>query len=130
MIKFRSYRKKSLVNLTPMVSVIFLLIIFFLVSGTIRSPAFSEIKLAESESKDEIIDDIFIVYLNKDGELSYEQQKIDYEQLKSKLTNKNSSAVIQVHADHRVNTQMLIKLLDILQSTFISKITLITQAKN
>lgn len=112
-------------DLTPMVSIVFLLLIFFLVAGTVRSPTFWEIDPPISDSNESVSNKNLQIFLNKEGLIAFEKQTISIANLVSML-NKKSTIILQVHADKQVDSHKIIALMDTLEKTVINQIILVT----
>lgn len=129
--EFNTQKKQhEQLDLTPMVSIVFLLLIFFLVAGTVRSPAFWDIKPPISNSNEHVSNKNLQIYLNKQGLIAFEKQTLSVIGLIGML-NKESTANLQVHADKQVDSHKIIALMDALEKTVINQIVLVTTtAKN
>ena len=79
------------VNLIPMINLIFLLLIFFLLTGVISKKDSSDITRPESEFANEVeIDSQSIVFtINKNNEILYENKSLNIEELSNFIQSKN-----------------------------------------
>ena len=107
--------KKSIsdsIDLIPMINLIFLLLIFFMLTGVIKKKDILDIKRAESihgvESK--VLNDETLLSLNQDGNIYLNNILTELENLESKIDFSNSNLVIDV--DKRVKILEFNKLLD------------------
>jgi biopolymer transport protein ExbD len=117
-------------DMIPLVSVIFLLLIFFLIAGTPTSPAYLDITIPQSNSKNKISGKNLKVYLDKQGMLGFEQQTMDIARLIEIVKSKETAINVQVHADKQVNAHKLISLLDALGATLANKVILVTEERH
>ncbi len=120
--------------MTPMVSVIFLLIIFFLVAGTIKSNSFWDIGYPDSSSETHLNEQPVSIFMNEQGRVALGKQEIKDlitlgQTLQNSLKNgeKSSTLQVEIHADHRADSHRLIELLDELRKIGIRKIDLVTE---
>jgi len=124
-------RKSEQINLIPMVSIIFLLLIFFLAAGTIRSPTFWDIKPPVSTSQEKIDSKNIQIYLNQNGQIAFEKQMITNADLLKMLQDNNEVNInLQVHADKRVNSGSVIKLINTLDKSLVNQLILVTTSQN
>lgn len=107
--------KKSIsdsVDLIPMINLIFLLLIFFMLTGVIKKKDIIDIKRAESingvESK--VLSDETLLSLNYDGKIYLNNRLAELEDLEKNIDSSNSKLVIDI--DKRVKIYEFNKLLD------------------
>ena len=107
--------KKSIsdsIDLIPMINLIFLLLIFFMLTGVIKKKEILDIKRAESihgvESK--VLNDETLLSLNQDGKIYLNNILTELDNLESSVDFSNSKLVIDV--DKRVKILEFNKLLD------------------
>ena len=107
--------KKSIsdsIDLIPMINLIFLLLIFFMLTGVIKKKDILDIQRAVSihgvESK--VLNDETLLSLNQDGNIYLNNILTELENLESKIDFSNSNLVIDV--DKRVKILEFNKLLD------------------
>ncbi len=118
--------------MTPLVSVIFLLIIFFLVAGTVRSPGFWEVEHPESTSDQRVESMSLSIYIDQDGNRAVGEREIKNRfQLRYLLDDNYEDGQppsIEIHADHRVDAHSVVKLLEEIRSAGVEQVELITEA--
>ncbi len=107
--------KKSIsdsIDLIPMINLIFLLLIFFMLTGVIKKKDILDIKRAESihgvESK--VLNDETLLSLNQDGKIYLNNILTELDNLESSINFSNSKLVIDV--DKRVKILEFNKLID------------------
>lgn len=122
----RKNSKSLILDMTPLIDVVFLLLIFFMVATTFQDVDSSvNIELPKSSSEHKITIKTLEVKINKDLEIylivkdlkgKNEMMKVDQGNLKEKLGQKLELAEdknVIVSADKSVNYQSLIEVLDI-----------------
>jgi len=122
----RKNSKSLILDMTPLIDVVFLLLIFFMVATTFQDVDSSvNIELPKSSSEHKITIKTLEVKINKDLEIylivndlngKNEMMKVDQGDLKEKLGQKLELAEdknVIVSADKSVNYQSLIEVLDI-----------------
>ena len=100
------------IDLIPMINLIFLLLIFFMLTGVIKKKEILDIKRAESihgiESK--ILKDELLLSLNRDGKIYLNNIATELKDLKRSINSSSSKLVIDV--DKKVKILEFNKLLD------------------
>ena len=100
------------IDLIPMINLIFLLLIFFMLTGVIKKKDILDIKRAESihgiESK--VLNDETLLSLNQDGKIYLNNILTELDNLENSVDFSNSKLVIDV--DKRVKILEFNKLLD------------------
>ena len=100
------------IDLIPMINLIFLLLIFFMLTGVIKKKDILEIKRAESihgvESK--VLNDETLLSLNQDGKIYLNNILTELDNLESNIDSSSSKLVIDV--DKRVKILEFNKLLE------------------
>ncbi len=130
--QFNYHRKKhSEMDMTPLVSVIFLLIIFFLVAGTVSSPGLWEIEHPHSSS-DATVDQMDLsIFIDQDGNMAVGDREIKNNyQLRYLIDNAYQNRIppsIEVHADSRVDSHDVIELLEQVRRGGVRKVDLVTE---
>ncbi|MBC8520240.1 MAG: biopolymer transporter ExbD [Gammaproteobacteria bacterium] len=117
--------------MTPLVSVIFLLIIFFLVAGTVSSPGLWEIEHPHSSS-DATVDQMDLsIFIDQDGNMAVGDREIKNNyQLRYLIDNAYQNRIppsIEVHADSRVDSHDVIELLEQVRRGGVRKVDLVTE---
>jgi len=125
-------RREALgLDLTPLIDVVFILIIFFIVSSTFKDEkAILNLTLPSSQGENLKIEKQQIsLELSKDA-LAYDGKKIDFITLQNKLENiKDKQKPIIVNIDSSVAYNRVVKLLNILQLNELNNLALVTNPK-
>ncbi len=130
--RFHYHRKRhSELNMTPLVSVIFLLIIFFLVAGTVRSPGFWEVEHPHSTSETRVEPMMLSIFVDKDGNRAVGEREVKNRFQLRYLIDENfqngAPPSIEIHADSRVDAHNVVKLLEEIRNAGVEKVELITE---
>jgi biopolymer transport protein ExbD/biopolymer transport protein TolR len=130
---FRKNTEDPKVDLTPMVDVVFLLLIFFMISTTfIETPGIS-IKLPESSSKAvaQTPEEIKI-YLSREGKIVHKDQEMSVEQLASLLFSfrgKASDMTFLLMADRDSRHGRVVQVMDLAREAGFGKLAIGTEKK-
>jgi len=137
--KFR--RDESLksveVNLTPLIDVVFLLLIFFMISTTFDKQSQLEITLPEASTSDtrEKLPQVVDVGINDKGEYFINQQELisstpeNLSKAIRKAINGDTSLPVIISADGKAPHQSVITVLDVASQLGLSKMTFATSEK-
>ena len=122
-------RRESLgLDLTPIIDVVFILLIFFIVSSVFKKDELALIlNLPTSNAKEIKVDEeqIFIE-LNKD-KLAIKGIEVSFSSLEDNLKavkNKNKAVVVRI--DKKVEYERVVKILDLLQKYNLNNLALVT----
>ena len=94
-----------MVNLIPMINLIFLLLIFFLLTGVVSKKDSNEISRPESEFGNEVeINNQNIVFtVNKKNEILYENKKLKIEELSNSILSKNKKYILDLDKEASIH---------------------------
>ena len=114
-------------NVIPMINVIFLLLLYFMVAGSIQSdhnvaPPFSS-QLAEPPPY------IPLLFVSHDNKMWFENRKVNLADLKKELSSVSGYKKLKIHADASVNALSISKIMDIAAEAGILQFVLITQRR-
>jgi biopolymer transport protein ExbD len=124
----RSRRDQLSMDLTPLIDVVFLLLIFFLVTSVFKKDELALLlKLPKSEQgvgSEKKIEQITIELSNDD--IAYNGKKSSIEELPSFLSKAAKETLVNLRVDGEVKYQRLVKVLDLLQANKLENVSLIT----
>ncbi len=121
--------RKIGINLTPLIDVLFILIIFFTVSSTFMEQPGIELKLPEAESSQSHTAQKVIVYVDKDQNVFLNDDPVTIENLAESveaLISAQTDKSIVLHADKEVAHGIIIEIMDLLRKRGIYKIIIST----
>jgi len=126
---FEKPAKKIGINLTPLIDVLFILIIFFTVSSTFLEQPGIELKLPEAESSESHTAQKVIVYVDNNKNLYLNDNPVELEnvaQAVETLISAQTDKSVVLHADEEVSHGIIIKIMDLLRKQGIYKIIIST----
>ena len=132
--QFEGYRRSSHIpNLTPLIDIVFLLLIFFMLTSHFFEDESLSIDLPEAESATTVADDKTLeVMIDENGQLNYKDNIIALEDLEQKLTvdlksadNKN----VRIKGDKSVGFGQAVEVMDIVRQAGASGVEIITEQK-
>lgn len=113
----------------PLIDVVFLLLIFFLLVGTVAPPDPIKVDPATSESDDGPVNGELAVLLSADGRLAFEGQELERTALARAVRQRlaeGAQPIVQLKADARLSAQEVIAVLDLLRGVGIDDLVLLT----
>ena len=131
---FRRKKREDLrVELTPMIDVVFLLLIFFMISTTfIETPGIS-IKLPEATTS--IVDkepDEIKIYLSKEGQIFLKENEITLAALQAHLKTygeRSQNMTFLLMADKEAKHGLVVQLMDSAKNNGFGKLAIATESK-
>jgi len=127
---FRTTAKSSSIDidLTPLINIVFLILIFFMLAGTLKPS--ESIQAAEMESASAMDDDLMVIVMTHDGQLRIDGQNIDRQDLNLILETKNrATGKIAIKPDYRLPAEQLLSLSEQLRTAGIAEVTLIVESR-
>ena len=127
--KFRATSRDPLrVDVTPLIDIVFQLVIFFMVSTTFDDSPSIDINLPESSSKQLIRENQDIeIWISKEGGFFINRQEVSIEQVKSRLQQglqRNKGLLVIVKADTEVEHGDVVLLLNLAQEVGVKKLSI------
>ena len=129
--KFERTRKiNTQISLIPLINVIFLLLIFFMVAGSIEGVDIFEVTLPKSENGNVIPKVSSTVYLSIDGMIAVNNDVVAKEDLKTILSTlyiDNPGHKVKIKSDLNVPAETLIYVMNIIKEVGGEDVSLVTQ---
>ena len=129
--QLRAKNKRTVVlNVTSLIDVLFLLLIFFMISTTFLSTPAIKLELPEAKHADAVRQQPLVVYVDEDGTLYLNDEPINAARLpaalKDKLMENDDKAVI-LKADSRVSHGSVVEIMDIVKGAGARRLVVSTQ---
>ena len=118
-------------DLTPLIDMVFLLLIFFMVTTTFSTSAGIEVDLPRAKSREitHAQEDV-VIAITKDGRTLYRGEVVSAERLKeilSAIVARDKNTLIIVQADSEVHHGRVVEIMDIAKTLGLSKLAIATQ---
>jgi len=121
-------REETTIDLTPMVDVVFLLIIFFLITTTFQKEKTINLDLAKSNSSKEFKkDEGLTISIDKEGKYYYQKKEATIAKLKDILQNEKKKELILIKSDKDAAYKHVVKIMGLLQDLDLNNIDFITE---
>lgn len=125
-------RKEPEENVIPLINIVFLLLIFFMVAGTLSPQSPFNIALPATERGDQMSRDPVRVYLSRDGRIALGEEKIALEDLENRVAAElegSSGMSVQIEADGEAESNVLLDVMDALREAGVERANLVTRRK-
>jgi len=119
-------------NILPLINVVFLLLIFFILSGVFTKPELLMVNPPESNNNKESDVALIEILINDQGELAIGEGILKIEELDERLkylASNKSNNVVQLKADHNVEMRYVFEIMNILKNSEHEKFNIITLKK-
>jgi biopolymer transport protein ExbD len=127
----RSQRRRPNINIAPLIDVMFLLLIFFMVSSTFREHIGVDVKLPESETATEQEEGDRRIFVKQEGVYSLGDEDLDGDGLRGKLAeiiSEDPEAVLVIDGDRAASFQAVVRAMDIARDAGGRKLVISTEA--
>jgi biopolymer transport protein ExbD len=125
-------RRTLILNITSLIDVLFLLLIFFMISTTFLSQPAIQMELPEAKHADVVRQKPLVVYMDQFGHVFLNDEPMEVpllgEALKSKLSGSVEKSVV-LRADSRVSHGHVVEVLDILKGAGVTKLVISTRVE-
>jgi len=131
-VHFRRARSRSeevFINLTPLIDVVFLLLIFFMVTTTFATIRYGmRVDLPTTTTPQEKIKQNIVVSINKDGKIYLGKKWVSEKQLVSLLRQeiKKKGTLVIVNADRNVLHGKVVRVMDLAKKAGAQKLGILT----
>jgi biopolymer transport protein ExbD len=126
----RPIRKKHQVSVIPLINVIFLLLMFFIVAGTIEVVDTLDVALPKAENGASKPTVNAIIYLGKDGKVALNSDLVATKDLKTIITTlfiENPEQKISIKSDAGVPAKTLVMIMNIIEAAGGKDVSLVTE---
>ncbi len=126
----RKHHNHVHINIAPLVDVVFLLLLFFMLTSHLMQEPAIRIKLPESktsETKNETINTIFI---SKNGEIYYQNSKVTLGNLQEAIIGSLQNPekdFLRIKADKDVNVGLLVSVIDEVRLSGVKNFSILTE---
>jgi len=128
-------RKRSSVglNMTPLIDMVFLLLIFFVLSSHFISESGFKIKLPKAVSAQTQKNEHLTVFIDKDGRVFLNNAQVRLKQLRSLVRSelyKANSKTVVIKADEDVSLRLVVTVMDIAKDASADGLVISTKMEN
>ncbi len=113
--RLRSKKSEAIVNISPLIDLVFLLLIFFMVTTSFVRETGVDVERPSSETAQGDQKNSVLIGISKDGRIFFEKKEIDIRSVKKHIKNKlsdNGTKSVIIVADKLTQTGDVIKVMD------------------
>ena len=120
-------------NLTPMIDVVFQLLIFFMVTAVFAITPGLDIKLPEAEESENPEKENLFIVIDQDGSMKLNHKSVTFANLKQEIMEKrkllDNTTIIIIQADEKAFHGQVVKVMDIAKQAGIVDLVVATEPK-
>lgn len=129
--QFRTKRKrKVLINITSLIDVLFLLLIFFMVSSTFMEQPGIKLELPHAQSAEVVEQKDYTLFVDKEKKMFLNDKPVNLDQLEARikeaLPNMKDGALV-LKADEEVSHGAVVKIMDAVKRSGVKKLVIGTR---
>ena len=128
-----THKKKTSINIIPMIDVIFFLLVFFMLFTSFRSnPYGMEMQLPKAVTVTEQKQENFVVNITKDGEFFYQDENLPIAKISELAQEKyqnNNNLVVIINADSETRYSDIVTVMDSVRQVGIFNLALAAEKK-
>lgn len=120
------------INIAPLVDVVFLLLLFFMLTSHLMQEPAIKIKLPQSKTAEVVKDDPKTIYISKNGEIYYKDTLVALKDLQTVLKSTlkgTDDEFIRIKADKESDVGVLISVIDEVRLAGIRNYSIVTERK-
>jgi biopolymer transport protein ExbD len=126
----RSKKRSLIINVTSLIDVMFLLLIFFMVTSTFKNQPAINLVLPRSATAEETVVAPTVVYLTKQGEVFLNDQPVTDAELKQRLEGIQAASGqdrVVLRADQDAAHGEVVRLIDLIKESGFTRVSLSTR---
>jgi biopolymer transport protein ExbD len=120
-------------NIAPLVDVVFLLLLFFMLTSHLMQEPAIKIKLPESKTAEAQKDAIKTIYISKDGSLFFMNKRVDLKDLQTVIKGSLKDVeqdFLRIKADKESDVSILVSVIDEVRLAGIRNYSIVTERQN
>jgi biopolymer transport protein ExbD len=132
--QLRTRRKqKVLINITPLIDVLFLLLIFFMVSSTFLEQPGIKLELPQAQSAVVVEQKDYVLFVDKESNMFLNDKAVRMQDLEAKIKEalpKMKDMALVLKADQEVSHGFVVRIMDIAKRSGVKKLIIGTKLEN
>ena len=130
---YKKTNKNKLPNLVPLINIVFLLLIFFMLSGTLAKTDLAEVSPPKSNTSSSAEAPELVILISDDSKIALDNQPIkikDLETILAKILETTNIEEILIKADGNAKAGILSTVIKHIRNVGIKRAAIVTQNKN
>ncbi len=123
--RHNQHQEDSELDLTPMLDVVFIMLIFFIVTTSFVKAAGIDINTPIAESTEQKENTTIMVAINSDGEVWIDKRQVEVRTVRSiisRMHQENPEGAVMIQSDKQATTEVLLSVMDQIRLAGISNI--------
>ncbi len=116
-------------RILPLINVVFLLLIFFIMTGALHAVDYFNVNPPSSTSEFQTSLDDTVILVGADGRVAIDNIEVDVVDLQLAVSDKlakNSGAVFRIKADGRVDAARVVEVMELIEAVGVRRVMLLT----
>ena len=116
-------------TIVPLLNVVFLLLIFFIMTGALHAVDYFNVNPPSSSSEFHASLDNTVILISADGRIAIDNIEVDEVDLQLTVSDKmatNASAVFRIKADGRVDATRVVEVMELIEAVGVRRVMLLT----
>ena len=116
-------------TILPLINVVFLLLIFFIMTGALHAVDYFNVNPPSSSSEFQASLDDTIILVSADGRVAIDNKEMDEVDLQLSVSDKlaaNAGAVFRIKADGRVDAARVVEVMELIEAVGVRRVMLLT----
>lgn len=128
----RQKRRHSHINVTPLVDVVFNLVLFFVITYNVTADPGIRIQLPQSSTAQIQQEEVITIHVSRDGQIFIEDMSVSLSEISSVLQARAGSgggAMVKIRADQESSVGLLVQIVDAVRIGGFSSFSILTEKK-
>ena len=116
-------------TILPLINVVFLLLIFFIMTGALHAVDYFNVNPPSSSSEIQGSLDDTIILVGSDGRIAIGNKEMDGADMQLAILDRlaaNSGAVVRIKADGRVDAARVVEIMELIEAVGVGRVLLLT----
>ncbi len=116
-------------SILPLLNVVFLLLIFFIMTGALHAVDYFNVNPPSSSSEFQASLDDTVILVGADGRLAIDNKEVDETDLQLSVSDKlaaNAGPVFRIKADGRVDAARVVEVMELIEAVGVRRVMLLT----
>ncbi|MBN2030306.1 biopolymer transporter ExbD [bacterium] len=125
-------RKRAIINITSLIDVLFLLLIFFIVSSTFLEQPGMKLDLPQTSGQEAVRIEGYTLFILSDGSIYLNEEELDFSRLPERLQEiapEVEERGLIFKADETTRYGLVVEIMDIVKQSGITKLIIASQPK-
>ena len=116
-------------TILPLINVVFLLLIFFIMTGALHAVDYFNVDPPSSSSDVQASLEDTIILVGSDGRIAVDNKEVDEVDLQLSVSDKltaNTDAIFRIKADGRVDAARVVEMMELIEAVGVRRVMLLT----